>query len=225
MVKAIPFMVEGWHAPAGRPTCEPRPLVQVGQIRPATQVVPGRLLGPGRQIVSQDNPSGVSRFGGQAGTQASDLTPAPGQNHGSRAGSTTHSLPAESGSRRLVAGMRPASAQIAMLCAGAVAPVVVLWAAAPEPRSPPPLRRGAATGISAATGVGRGGSPDGLKKASRKTPERGARIDAGPWHCPSCARNVLTGSSSTPGTIAAARSVTGCRLPLRATACRPGDVR
>src|SRR6266702_7376230 len=51
-------------------------------------------LGPGRQIVSQDNPSGVSRIGGQAGTQAPDPTPAPPQNRGSRAGSTTHTLPA-----------------------------------------------------------------------------------------------------------------------------------
>src|SRR5438132_2589024 len=55
MVKAIPFMVEGWHAPAGRRTCEPRPLVHVGQIRPATPVGAGQILGPGRQIVSQDN--------------------------------------------------------------------------------------------------------------------------------------------------------------------------
>jgi hypothetical protein len=52
-------------------------------------------LGPGRQIVSQDSPSGVSRIGGQAGTQAPDPTPAPSPNHGSRAGSTIHSLPAE----------------------------------------------------------------------------------------------------------------------------------
>ena len=52
-------------------------------------------LGPGRQIVSQDNPSGVSRIGGQAGTQAPDPTPTPGQKRGSRAGSTTHTLPAE----------------------------------------------------------------------------------------------------------------------------------
>src|SRR6266487_824822 len=29
---------EGWHAPAGRRTCEPRPLVQDGQIRPAVPV-------------------------------------------------------------------------------------------------------------------------------------------------------------------------------------------
>ena len=32
-------------------------------------------LGPGRQIVSQDNPSGVSRFGGQAGTRSPTLRP------------------------------------------------------------------------------------------------------------------------------------------------------
>ena len=52
---------------------------------------------------SQDSPSGAGRFGGQAGTQAPDATPAPAQNHGSRAGSrqagpgsTIHILPAES---------------------------------------------------------------------------------------------------------------------------------
>src|SRR6266513_5980838 len=39
MVNAIPFLwLEGWHAPAGRRTCEPRPLVQDGQIRPAVPV-------------------------------------------------------------------------------------------------------------------------------------------------------------------------------------------
>src|SRR5260370_12382472 len=53
--------------------------------------------GPGRQIVSQDSPSGVSRFGGWAGTQAPDPTPVHRQNRGSRAGagSTTHILPAD----------------------------------------------------------------------------------------------------------------------------------
>jgi hypothetical protein len=50
--------------------------------------------GPGRQIDSQDSPSGVSRFGGQAGTQATDPTPPPDQSQGGRAGSTTHILPA-----------------------------------------------------------------------------------------------------------------------------------
>jgi hypothetical protein len=42
--------------------------------------------GPGRQVDSKDSPVGVSRFGGQAGTQATDPTPKPIQNRGSRAG-------------------------------------------------------------------------------------------------------------------------------------------
>src|SRR6476619_5359395 len=86
--------VEGWHAPAGRRTCEPRPLAQDGQIRPAPPV--GAVnLGPGRRIVLQDSPHGVSRLGSQAGTQAPDPTPVSAQNRESRAGSTIHSLPAE----------------------------------------------------------------------------------------------------------------------------------
>src|SRR6478609_7462725 len=41
MVNAIPFLwLKGWHAPAGRRTCEPRPLAQDGQIRPARRRVP-----------------------------------------------------------------------------------------------------------------------------------------------------------------------------------------
>ena len=73
--------VEGWHAPAGRRTREPRPLAQARQIRPAPPV--GAVyLGPGRQIVSQDSPDGVSRIGGQAGTQAPALTPVSSQNRG-----------------------------------------------------------------------------------------------------------------------------------------------
>ena len=51
-------------------------------------------LGPGRQIVSQDSPDGVSRIGGQAGTQAPDPTPVPSQNRGSRREAlSTSSLP------------------------------------------------------------------------------------------------------------------------------------
>src|SRR5580704_3355423 len=89
--------VEGWHAPAGRRTCEPRPLAQDGQIRPAAPV--GAVnLGPGRQSASQDSPYGISRIGGQAGTQAPDATPLFSQDQGSRARSTIHSLPAESAS-------------------------------------------------------------------------------------------------------------------------------
>src|SRR6185312_14754338 len=75
-------------------TCEPRPLAQDGQIRPAPPV--GAVnLGPGRRIVLQDSPHGVSRLGSQAGTQAPDPTPVSAQNRESRAGSTIHSLPAE----------------------------------------------------------------------------------------------------------------------------------
>src|SRR6266487_2046651 len=73
---------------------KPRPLAQARQIRPAAPVGATKP-GPGRQIVSQDSPSGVSRFGGQAGTQATDPTPPLDRNQGSRAGSTTHILPAE----------------------------------------------------------------------------------------------------------------------------------
>src|SRR5204863_857794 len=87
--------LKGWHAPAGRLACEPRPLVQDGQIGPAPPVG-ARKLGPGRQIVSKTARCGVSRFGGQAGTQVSDATPPPSENRGSRAGSTTHTLPADS---------------------------------------------------------------------------------------------------------------------------------
>jgi hypothetical protein len=63
--------------PLARRTREPRPLVQAGQIRPAPLAGAIKTLGPGRQIVSQDSPDGVSRIGGQAGTQAPDPTPVP----------------------------------------------------------------------------------------------------------------------------------------------------
>src|SRR6266700_1699981 len=99
MVNAISFLwLKGWHAPAGRRIREPRPLPRPGGSDRAAPVG-ARNLGPGRQIVSQDSPSGVSRFGGQAGTQASDATPPPGKTGGSRAGSITHILPADYASR------------------------------------------------------------------------------------------------------------------------------
>src|SRR6266581_8294080 len=85
--------VEGWHAPAGHRTWEPRPLAQARQIRPAAPVGARSWARPTDR--SQDSPSGIGRFGGQAGTQASDPTPVPGQNLGSRAGSTIHILPAD----------------------------------------------------------------------------------------------------------------------------------
>src|SRR3974390_2023879 len=89
-------LVEGWHAPAGRRTCETL-ASDPGQADQTGSAGGCQKPGPGRQIVSQDSPSGISRIGGQAGTQAPDPTPAPLQNHGSRAGSTIHSLPADSG--------------------------------------------------------------------------------------------------------------------------------
>src|SRR6476660_9656690 len=86
--------VEGWHAPAGRRTCEPRPLAQDGQIRPAPPA--GAVNpGPGQRIVLQDSPHGVSRLGSQTGTQAPDPTPVSAQNRESRTGNTIHTLPAE----------------------------------------------------------------------------------------------------------------------------------
>src|SRR6266849_6100004 len=95
MVIVISFLwLKGWHAPAGRRTCDPRPLVQDGQIRPAVPVGATKTWDPAGQIVSRTARGGVSRFGGQAGTQAPDPTPAPPQNRGSRAGSLTHILPA-----------------------------------------------------------------------------------------------------------------------------------
>src|SRR5947208_17100601 len=59
------------------------------------------ILGPGRRIVRRTAREGVSRFAGQAGTQAPDPTPVLSQDRGSRAGSTIHILPAESGGWRL----------------------------------------------------------------------------------------------------------------------------
>src|SRR5215467_7966739 len=88
-------VVEGWHAPAGRPDLEPRPLTQARQIRPAAPVG-AKNLGPGRQIVSQDSPDGVSRLGGQAGTQAPTRRPHHRETTEAGPGSTTHILPADS---------------------------------------------------------------------------------------------------------------------------------
>src|SRR5580700_6389907 len=118
--------VEGWHAPAGRRTCEPRPLAQDGQIRPAPPV--GAVnLGPGRRIVLQDSPHGVSRLGSQAGTQAPDPTPVSAQNRGSRAGSTIHSLPAEYLPLSGTWFPRERWTQIRQLCAGTPAASTCRW--------------------------------------------------------------------------------------------------
>src|SRR6266568_1802405 len=97
MVNAIPFLcVEGWHAPAGRRTCE-TPASSPGQADQTGRAGGCReILDPGRQIVSQDNPSGVSRFGGQAGTQAPDPMPAPPQTGEAGPEAPIRILPADS---------------------------------------------------------------------------------------------------------------------------------
>src|SRR5215472_10947661 len=53
-----------------------------------------RNLGPADRSFPKTT-SGVSRLAGQAGTQATDPTPKPIQNRGSRAGALIHILPAE----------------------------------------------------------------------------------------------------------------------------------
>src|SRR3974390_1754114 len=83
---------DGTHPLAAR-TCEPWPLIQARQIRPAAPV--GALkLGARPTARSQDNPNGVGRFGGQTGPRP-DTTPASPQNIGSRAGALIHILPAD----------------------------------------------------------------------------------------------------------------------------------
>src|ERR1700754_1249862 len=47
MVNAIPFLwLKGWHAPAGRRACEPRPLAQDGQIGTAPPVGANKTWDP-----------------------------------------------------------------------------------------------------------------------------------------------------------------------------------
>src|SRR6185437_9681937 len=96
MVIAIPFLrLRGGTHPLAAGPVNPGLLHRTGR---SDRHAGGchKNLGPGRQIVSKDSRSGVSRIGGQAGTQATDPTPASPQNRASRAGSTIHSLPAES---------------------------------------------------------------------------------------------------------------------------------
>src|SRR5262245_20246314 len=102
MVNVIPFVVEGWHAPASRRAGNPG--LYPGQAAPDdTAGGCQRNLGP----ADRSNPkttSGVSRIEGQAGTQATDPTPAPSQTRGSRAGALIHILPADYA--RVVHGLR-----------------------------------------------------------------------------------------------------------------------
>jgi hypothetical protein len=117
-----PFSLsEGWHAPAGRRTCEPRPLPRPGRSDRQRGWVPG-TLDPGRQIVSQD-PNGVSRIGGQAGTQR-PLTRRPHRRETGEAGpeaQSTDSLPNRRAQRVGVAGTL-AGSDPPVRCAAPAAP-------------------------------------------------------------------------------------------------------
>jgi hypothetical protein len=96
MVIAIPFLRlrDGTHPLAAGPV-NPALLHRTG--RSGRHAGGCQInLGPGRRIVSRTAREGVSRFAGQAGTQAPDPTPVLSQDQGSRAGSTIHILPAES---------------------------------------------------------------------------------------------------------------------------------
>jgi len=57
--------------------------------------VPEKTWGPAGRSIRRTARTGVSRFAGQAGTQAPDPTPLLSRDRGSRAGSTTHTLPAD----------------------------------------------------------------------------------------------------------------------------------
>src|SRR6266496_1877662 len=86
---------EGWHAPAGRRTCEPRPLVQDGQIRPAVPAGAIKTWDPADRSFRRTTRAASAESEVRPGPRLPTLTPAPPQNRGSRAGSTTHTLPAE----------------------------------------------------------------------------------------------------------------------------------
>src|SRR6516165_1700327 len=88
-------LVEGWHAPAGRRTWQPRPLAQARQIRPAAPVgarKPGAR--PTDRLAGQPERRQPNRRSGR--DPGPDPTPTPSQNRVSRAGSTIHILPAGS---------------------------------------------------------------------------------------------------------------------------------
>src|SRR5271166_3494829 len=83
---------DGTHPLAVGPV-KPWPLIQARQIRPAMPVGARKNWDPADRSFRKTTRCGVSRLGGQAGTQAPDPTLIPPQNRGSRAGSHIHSLP------------------------------------------------------------------------------------------------------------------------------------
>src|ERR1700679_3135186 len=65
VVIAVPFTVEGWHAPAGRRTREPRALPRPGRSDRHRRWMPG--LGPGRQAAGRTTGTASDESGGGPG--------------------------------------------------------------------------------------------------------------------------------------------------------------
>jgi hypothetical protein len=89
MVIAVPFVVEGWHAPAGRRTREPRPLAQARQIGPAAPVGARNWDPAGKPVAGQPQRRRPDRRSGRV--PGPDATPEPPQHPGSRAACRKHS--------------------------------------------------------------------------------------------------------------------------------------
>src|SRR5580698_11262149 len=94
IVIAVPFVVEGWHAPAGRRTLvNPALLHRTGRSGRHRRWVPHKTWArpADRFPRTAERRQPVRRPGRDPGP---DPTPAPPQNRASRAGSTIHILPA-----------------------------------------------------------------------------------------------------------------------------------
>ena len=97
------------------PDCEPWPLIQTRQNRNGTAGGCQKNLGPADRSFRKTT-SGVSRLAGQAGTQATDPTPAPRQTQGSRAGNTYPHPPCRFRANGESAGQPGRHRQIRQLC-------------------------------------------------------------------------------------------------------------
>src|SRR6266699_4349308 len=82
MVIAVPFVVEGWHAPAGRRIREPRPLAQARQIRPAAPVGARNWDPADKPVTGQPQRRRPDRRSGRV--PGSDATPKPPRNRVSK---------------------------------------------------------------------------------------------------------------------------------------------
>src|SRR5215467_12226814 len=107
---------DGTHPLAAR-TCEPRPLAQARQIRPAAPVG-AKDWGPGRQVVRRTTRERRRPIRRSGRDPVPDPTPTPPQNLGSRAGGLTHILPAEYSRRSRLAEVLWTECHIFRLCTG-----------------------------------------------------------------------------------------------------------